>query len=356
MASKRLEDIGSDGGDVRSLSIDLASVTQTLLVAEHLSFRRAAGVLGVRQSAVSRRVRALEDSLGVSLFERHHAGVRLTAAGAQFVVHVKRALLQLDYALKNAGAAGRGANGQLGIGIFSSVASGFLRELLRAYLAHHPAVCIHISEGAAGEHIAHIRKGQLDVAFVRGSPVLSGCEVEALWTERMFLALPQEHRLCERDTIEWEALRDERFVVRQSEPGPQIHDYVIARLADLGYYPSVQRFDVGRDTLMHLVALDLGLTFVSEAATAMSFPEVTFRPIAGNDELLAFSAVWSPNNDNPAFRRFLSLARSLSKKWASRVNGIRSASSVERSLVVSALVHRAVIFAAASVQILGPLT
>jgi len=208
MASKRLEDIGSDSGDVRSLSVDLASVTQTLLVAEHFSFRRAADVLGVRQSAVSRRVRALEDSLGVSLFERYHAGVRLTVAGARFVEQVSRALLHLDYALKTAGAAGRGANGQLCIGIFSSVASGFLRELLRAYLAQHPAVCIHISEGAASEHIARIRKGQLDVAFVRGAPTLSSCEVEALWTERMFLALPQEHRLCNTDAIEWESLRD----------------------------------------------------------------------------------------------------------------------------------------------------
>ena len=56
--------------------IDLVSVTQALLVAEHLSFSRAAQVLGVRQSAVSRRVRALEDKLGVSLFERDHTGVR----------------------------------------------------------------------------------------------------------------------------------------------------------------------------------------------------------------------------------------------------------------------------------------
>lgn len=353
MACKLLEDFSSAGDDLRSLSVDLASVTQTLLVAEHLSFRRAAGVLGVRQSAVSRRVRALEDSLGVSLFERHHAGVRLTTAGARFVEQVKRALLQLDYALKTAGAAGRGVNGNLNIGIFSSVASGFLRELIRAYLEHHPAVCVQIAEGAASEHIALIRKRQLDVAFIRGVPTLSGCEVEALWTERMFLALPQEHRLCKRDEIEWEFLRDERFIVRQSEPGPQIHDYVIAHLADLGYYPSVQRFDVGRDTLMHLVALGLGLSFVAEAATAMSFPEVAFRPIAGNAELLAFSAVWSLNNDNPAFRRFLSLARLLSKKWVNRLDGVKLSSS---STVVSNLVDRSVIFLAASVQILDLLT
>ena len=65
--------------------IDLVSVRQALLVAEHLSFSRAAQVVGVQQSAVSRRVRALEDQLGVSLFERDFTGVRLTEAGRRFL-------------------------------------------------------------------------------------------------------------------------------------------------------------------------------------------------------------------------------------------------------------------------------
>jgi hypothetical protein len=70
---------------VTSPDLTLVSVSQALLVGEHLSFRRVATVLGVRQSAVSRRVRELEDELGVSLFERHHAGVRVTNAGARFL-------------------------------------------------------------------------------------------------------------------------------------------------------------------------------------------------------------------------------------------------------------------------------
>lgn len=60
--------------------INLVSASHALAVAEHLSFSRAAQVLRVRQSAVSRRARALEDVLGVSLFERHSIGVRLRAS------------------------------------------------------------------------------------------------------------------------------------------------------------------------------------------------------------------------------------------------------------------------------------
>ena len=46
---------------VTSRDLTLVSVSQALLVGEHLSFRRVATILGVRQSAVSRRVRELED-------------------------------------------------------------------------------------------------------------------------------------------------------------------------------------------------------------------------------------------------------------------------------------------------------
>jgi DNA-binding transcriptional LysR family regulator len=294
--------------------ISLTSIEQALLVAEHLSFRQAADFLGIRQSAVSRRVRSLEDMLGVSLFERSHAGVRVTAAGAQFFEQARRALDQLEYAIKTAGAAGRGAKGRLSIGIFSSIAAGFVRELIRIFCKDHPDVTIRVVEGAAGDNITLIRKRRLDVAFVRGTPVVPDCDVVQFWTEHMFVALPAGHPLCGEHEIGWELLRNEKFIVRQTEPGPQIHDHAVARLADLGYYPAVQRFDVGRDTLMHLVAIGLGLSFASESATAVSFPEVVFRPIAGDAELLPFSGVWSSNNDNPAFRRFLSLARVLAAK------------------------------------------
>lgn len=101
--------------------IDLVSVTQALLVAEHLSFSRAAQVLGVRQSAVGRRVRALEDKLGVSLFERDSTGVQLTEAGRRFLERTWPALSEIDHAMKAAASAGRGAEGVIRIGTVTHI-------------------------------------------------------------------------------------------------------------------------------------------------------------------------------------------------------------------------------------------
>jgi DNA-binding transcriptional LysR family regulator len=299
-------------------AIDLVSITQALVVAECLSFHRAAKVLGKEPSTVARRVRALEDVLGVSLFERTSAGVRPTTAGARFFEQARVVLRQLDDAVQAAGAAGRGVIGHVKIGILSSMAAGFLREVIRAYRARHAKVDMHILEGASREQIALVRESRLDVAFVLGAHDLPNCEVAQLWTEQIFVALPQGHALCDCDEIRWESLRNEKVILCQSELGGAIHDRLITRLAQLGYSPWIERIDVGREALMNLVALGLGVSFTSEATVATQFPEVTFRPIADDAARIPFSAVWLPTNDNPAFRRFMSLARDMSKKWEKR--------------------------------------
>jgi DNA-binding transcriptional LysR family regulator len=272
-------------------------------------------VLGTQQSTVGRRVRALEDALGVSLFERTSAGVRPTTAGARFFEQARVVLRELDDAVQTAGAAGQGVIGHLNIGILSSMAAGFLREVIRTYRARHADVAMHVLEGASRDQVALVRERRLDVAFVLGVPELPSCDVIQLWTEQIFVALPQGHMLCDCDEITWESLRDAKVILCQSELGGAIHDRLITHLAQFGYSPWVERLDVGREALMHLVALGLGVSFTSEATVATPFPEVTFRPIGGDAARIPFSAVRLPNNDNPALRRFWSLARDMSKKW-----------------------------------------
>ena len=94
-----------------------------------------------------------------------------------------------------------------------------------------------------------------------------------------------------------------------------IHDYVIQRLAALRTPSKHPPSPVARDTLMHMVALGQGISLTSEATIAMPFPHVVFRPIAGNSDALPFSGVWLLRNSNQALRRFISLARTLSKTW-----------------------------------------
>lgn len=295
----------------RSHTVELRHLRYFITAAEHGSFRQAAAALGIHESAISRRIRDLEDDLGVSLFQRHNSGVLLTLAGQRFLRRARKALQQIGEGARDVAAIGRSEDGRIKIGIFSSLASGFLSDLLRTYDKAHSKVQVDFVDGNPADHIAAIRQLRLDVAFITGTTEWSGCETDHLWSERVFAVLPDEHPLAHRKELTWADLTGESFIVSDIAPGPEIHDYLVQRLARLGHHPDVQPQYVGRDNLLPLVALGRGLTLTSEATTAAQIPGVSYRPIA--EERLPFSAVWSPKNDNPACRRLLSLARSMAR-------------------------------------------
>jgi DNA-binding transcriptional LysR family regulator len=297
-------------------ALKLLSVTQALLVSECLSFRRAAKVLGIRQSAVSRRVRALEDELGVSLFERHRAGVRLTNAGARFLVEARQAMEQLNQAVETAAAAGTGAVGRLSIGFLSSISTGYLRELIKAYRRLHPDVSMHILEGASADNVSALLKRELDVGFIMDTSPAEGCDVLPLWSERIFVALPKGHALGAKPDIRWPDLRGENIILRQSEGDAILCERVATWLTVEGHVATIERLDVGRESQMNLVAIGLGLALTCESTIAGAFPNIDFRPMAGEREVIRYCAAWLPQNDNPALRRFLSLARRVARDKA----------------------------------------
>ena len=291
------------------MPVQVRHIQYVIAAADQGSFRRAAAALGVQESAISRRIRELEERLGTAFFIRTPNGVTLTNAGKQFVQRGRKALTEIGLARAEAAAIGRGEDGHIRIGIFSSLASGFLSDLIDAFGAQHPAVKLTFIDGNPADHIAAIRKHHLDVAFITGCADWPGCDGRQLWTERIFVVLPAGHRLCGDGEVQFEELAGEPFIVSESAPGEEIHDYLVKRLADLGRHPEIHHQAVSRDNLMRLVALRRGLTVTSEATTAAQFPGVVFRPIAG--EVLPFCGVWSPNNENPALHRLLDLAKSM---------------------------------------------
>ncbi|WP_255509588.1 LysR family substrate-binding domain-containing protein [Oceaniovalibus sp. ACAM 378] len=219
---------------------------------------------------------------------------------------------QIDRAAKLADSFGSGSVGMIRFGIFSSLSSGFLANLLRAYEHQNASVRLEFVEGAPAEHIAAIRHYQLDIAFLTCTAAPPYCDSEHLWTERVYVVLPEADDLARKAEIGWQDLYERRFIVSRMDPGPEIHDYLVKHLARLGHRPSVEYCAVGRDNLMQLVSFGKGLTLTSEATTGTSFPGVVYRLLSG--EVLPFCAVWAPQNDNPALRRLLSLARVMARR------------------------------------------
>ena len=153
----------------------MMTLVHTLAVAEYLNFRHAANALGVAQSSVSARVKALEEDLGIVLFERHARGVRLTEAGRHFVERIAAGIDQLDHAVKTAGMAAAGESGRLRIGIHALIPRSFLAKLIGQYREDHPGVEVEMTEGTARDAVMQLRADRLDVVFVAGTPELPDC-------------------------------------------------------------------------------------------------------------------------------------------------------------------------------------
>jgi hypothetical protein len=288
--------------------IPMASLVQTLAVAEYLSFQRAALALGTSQSSVSARIRALEQDLGIVLFDRNTRGVRLTEAGRRFVDQVHDAMGILDRAIKTAGMQARGEEGDIRIGVHALMAGCFLDRLLERFRSKHPNVRVHITEGTARDARFLVRDGKLDIAFMAGAHEIPDLNSRVIWRDRLMAALPARHPLAARPDVEWRQLAGDIFLVRHSGTGPQVHDLIVAR--SVGYWPApaIQRFDVGRSALLSMIAAGHGISLFAEDSTAASTANVVFLPIRDEPETIPFSAVWSSQNRDPALKRLLDLA------------------------------------------------
>jgi len=304
---------GSLGSHGWASRIPLASLIQTLAVAEYLNFRHAANALGVAQSSVSARVKALEEDLGILLFERHARGVRLTGAGRHFVERIAEAVDQLGHAVKTAGMAAAGESGRLRIGIHALTPGSFIAELIAQYREGHPGIEVEITEGTARDAIMQLRGDQLDVVFVAGKPELPDCHTRPIWAEPLVAVLPERHRLAGQPAITWADLIGDTFLVRYGGTGPQVHDHIVLRLAGRWPVPSILRFDVERGTLLSMVGQGFGITIVGAASALLPTTGIVFLPFADEPEPVAFTAVWSPFNRSAALQNLLDLASKMNR-------------------------------------------
>ena len=223
---------------------------------------------------------------------------------------------------------------RLRIGIHALIPRSFLAELIGRYREDHPGIEVEITEGTAREAVAQLRADQLDVAFVAGSPKLPDCDARPIWTEPLMAVLPERHPLAGQSTVTWGDLVGETFLVRHGGTGPQVHDHILLRLAGRWPVPSIQRFDVGRGTLLSMVGKGFGLTIVGAATALLPTSGVIFLPLADEAEPVPFSAVWSPSNRSAALRNLLDLAGKMGVQRDPSDDFSSSAGSIPRASAI----------------------
>ena len=271
----------SDGGKSadsllrsRLMAFTLQHLRYAVAAAEHGSFRRAAEALLLRQSTLSRCVRQLEEAIGMVVFERSSGGVRATCAGQNFIRAARSILEQLDALIATTHSIGRGEAGRLAIGFYPSLSAGNFRASLVDLRRRFPQIEIEMMESSRDWLVPALRNGVVDIAIVTGSTPLPDCNAASLWMERIVFAISEDHALATKEILYWMDLKDQRVLLSRRDPGPELQDLIVAKLASPRDRPRILFHDVSRGSLWTLIGAGFGVSLLTEASVASSFAGV----------------------------------------------------------------------------------
>jgi len=130
-------------------------------VADVQSFSAAARSLGVEPSTIGRRIKRLEDVLGLTLFERHADGLRPTAASKPLLQHAQDAARSIDSLVATAREQ-PSAGGRVRVACTAAMADLVLVPNMQSFLSEHPALRLDLETGI---EFVDVSRGQADVAL-----------------------------------------------------------------------------------------------------------------------------------------------------------------------------------------------
>jgi DNA-binding transcriptional LysR family regulator len=130
-------------------------------------FRRAAEVLFLSQPAVSARIKALERSLGVPLFERRREGLVLSVAGRALREHAEHLLHEVAVAQQAVHEASGARSGVLSIAAALSICTYLLPDALKRFQAEYPKVAITVRSGHSKNVLEMVLRGEAEIGLAR---------------------------------------------------------------------------------------------------------------------------------------------------------------------------------------------
>src|SRR5271154_2129013 len=250
--------------------MELRQIRSFLSITETLHFGRTAEMIHLSQPALSLQIKALEEEVGVRLFERNRRKTTLTAAGLAFRDDAA-ALSQLEQAMRSARLAANGKLGLLRIGFISTVGSEIVPNIVRQFRELNPEVDFSLRAIPTADQVQMLESGSLDIGFFR-LPIggHSALDVVTVLRERFVLVVPASHQLAKRKRARLSEVSGENFVMYERTYAPGFHDLIFGMLRDAGIIPNVFQTAGEMPMLISLVDSGMGVAVLPASAVKVS--------------------------------------------------------------------------------------
>ena len=263
--------------------MELRQLRYFVAVAQERHFGRAAKRLRLSQPPLSAQIKGLEEELGVKLFQRSTRQVALTDAGRTFLERAEGILEAVEEAKEAAKGADEGVRGRLEIGFISSATLGLLPPAIRLFRERFGGVEIELRELTSAQQIDALYAGEIRVGLVRLPLRAPGLRFEPLQEESFLVALPSGHPLEALESVPLEAMVDQPLIFFTRQLMPSLHAQIVELFQRVGAFPNVVQHAVHLQTIVGLVASDVGLAILPEPAERFSREGVVYRSLDAPD-------------------------------------------------------------------------
>jgi LysR family transcriptional regulator, transcriptional activator of the cysJI operon len=281
-------------------------------VAEHLNFRKAAEQLFLTQPAVTLQIKALEEDLGVRLFDRAANRVSLTSQGTLLLPYARK-IATLAAAAEQELRADEGRfSGDLSLGVSTTIAQYVLPRLIGAFLAEHPRVQLELHSGNTEQIVDLLLHDKVALGLIEGPARNRGVHADPFMQDELVLITPPE---CELTHFSAQQLLASNLLMREQGSGSRrVVETALEKAGlKLKAFKSVMNLD-STESIKSAVEAGLGLGFVSRWAISkeLELGALKVAEVRGLKMARAFSLIscTGPEPQGPpgAFRAF-ALAR-----------------------------------------------
>jgi DNA-binding transcriptional LysR family regulator len=211
------------------INYDILDLQAFVAVAERASFRQAAADLFMSQSALSRRIDKLEESLGVKLFERTTRRVQVTNVGETFLVNVRTALDGLEDAVLGIADLAAHRTGTVTCACVPSAVWHFLPDVLKRFSARYPRIRVRVHDESAQDVLNLVLRGEADFGINFAGAENPEIVFAPVYVESYVLAMRHDHPLAGHAVLNWKDTVDERYIsVAKSSGNRTVIDAALA--------------------------------------------------------------------------------------------------------------------------------
>jgi len=289
--------------------MELKQIKYFLALAQELHFWNTSEKMFITQSALSRQIQALEEELGLKLFERTKRNVKLTEAGIFLRDKWTPLLDEIDRIHRQAKKLHDGESGYIKIGYPGSIAFSFLPDLLASISRNLPELKMDLAEPLDTGIENLLLNYHMDLAFRRepaGNPSLQSI---CLYSEHISLVVPSGHHLTSENFKSLLDVKDEKFILS----GLHHQTFYVSSLrqifSEYGMEPNVHIESDFGGMILSLVSQGLGVSILPDSYSIHKPPGVRFIKLPPKINLYV---TWRRDDPSPVLKNILAQVEQIS--------------------------------------------